>query len=264
MNDPVQQLHEIPDLAVEAYLTWNHPNPGDTSEKTGKHLQGSKPPTDLAVLDALRPDPDAQGKSIRGSLMACVWAVHDETSDTPELPEQTFSHLCTWLRATSSHWNTRPHAYHPTNREPCRNCPDGIDSLDGYITHTIANCHRELARLCRLQPARHYTCTVLGCHAKAELQPGSRWLRCHNGHTLDIQAERGRFLAMQDWTLTETRSAISQYLGLDISINTLKTWRKRDKIQPINPGERPERFNFAAVCRHLEAQRLKQQKRLVS
>ena len=27
VTDTVQQLHELPDLAAEVYLTWGHPNP---------------------------------------------------------------------------------------------------------------------------------------------------------------------------------------------------------------------------------------------
>ena len=27
MSDTVQQLHELPELAAEVYLTWGHPNP---------------------------------------------------------------------------------------------------------------------------------------------------------------------------------------------------------------------------------------------
>ena len=55
MTDTVQQLHELPDLAAEVFLTWGHPNPSEQPVVQVKRIH-PRAPADLDTLDALRPD----------------------------------------------------------------------------------------------------------------------------------------------------------------------------------------------------------------
>lgn len=234
--DPIQRLREIPDLAVEALLTATAPNPGASTGRTRRPKPGSKPPANLDILDALRPDPDGIHATVHGEIAQAVRAVWEDHPHL-DLPTPSLSGDCDWLITHRDLWQPDPF-------------------LSEFVTDSATRAHRQLERLCRVEHAMRYRCPRLGCGNRAHLQPGNRWLVCEGGHTLDIEAERGRFLSMQDWTLTETHSALKLYRGIDVPLGSLKGWAARGRIQPID-NRKPQRFNFGAVCRFLaERQRL--------
>lgn len=227
MVDTLRQLAQIPDLAAEAYVTWNRPNPTPRQEG-GNRSTGSKAPTDLAVLDALRPDPDAQGKSCRGLLMQAVWAVRPETG--LDMPEQTFTGLCGWLVQTEGVWAGLDH--HARRRDCwCH----GLDTVSGTVVHTVAQVHAELAGLCRVQPAPVWTCRTDGCPERVHAEPGG--YRCGAGHVQDVTGplrELGR-------VKTATIADLSGMLG--VPVPTLHRWRKAGVLVQVGAG-RPAMFDI--------------------
>ena len=227
--DPLTMLREIPYRAVEAILTAQAPNPAARSERTKKPKHPApSAPINLGVLDALRPDPDGIGATIHAEIAQAVRAVWEDHPHL-DLPTPSLSGDCAWLITHAHLWQAD-------------------EFLGEFVADAATTAHRALERLCNVEPAMRYRCPRLGCGARAHMQPGNRWLVCESGHTLDVEAERGRFLSMQDWTLTETASALRIYRGTETPLNTLKTWVKRGRIVPVD-DRRPQRFNFAAVCR---------------
>lgn len=221
-RDPIQQLHQIPDLAAEAWYTRDAPNPGPTHTHTARPKPGSRPNLNTTTYDALRTD----HKGLLHQLHGCTIRTHQHTN-TPPTPEPAWAPVCQWLITHQHAWTQHP-------------------NLNDHTRATINQTHTTLAGLCRIPNRPNLTCSRLGCGAPTHLKDGNQWLQCDNGHTLDLAAERNRFLAMQNWTLTETRDAARTWLGHDIPLNTLKTWAKRGTIRPIT-DKHPLRYNFGAV-----------------
>lgn len=214
--DTLKQLEAIPDLATEAYLTWNAPNPGDRTGFTKRPRPGSKAPTDLAVLDALRPDPDAEGSSLRGVLSLAVRAVWEgartEGSPTPDLePEPTFLSECRWLTETVVFW-------HSDRR------------LDEYVTDSVATVHRELAKLVRMPKPVRLVCPR--CHFPVDLKADGAYYQCEAGHIIDHHAEIRRMGQLQEMSLSE----ISE--RTNIPEKTLHRWARDGWISPVDAKRR--------------------------
>lgn len=94
MTDTVQQLHELPDLAAEVYLTWGHPNPSEQPVVQVKRIH-PRAPADLDTLDALRPDK----LGLLHRLAQCVRAVVEDMPEHLSLPMTIFSLTCAGLEA---------------------------------------------------------------------------------------------------------------------------------------------------------------------
>ena len=103
MTDTVQQLHELPDLAAEVFLTWGHPNPSEQPVVQVKRIH-PRAPADLDTLDALRPDE----LGLLHRLAQCVRAV---VEDMPEHPGDltdtpTWVGECDWLITHANTWHS--------------------------------------------------------------------------------------------------------------------------------------------------------------
>lgn len=223
----LQQLAEIPHLATEAFMTWNHPNPGGRAATTKRPRPGTKAPTDLAVLDALRPDPDAQGRSLRGLLMQTVWAIYEEDPDRyPRLPEQTFTGLCEWLTAAHDHWlDNRTHGPRLAKCATCRE----YGGVEGFVHHTVTDVHRELSSLCRITREPRYICPV--CAWPMRLQDGDYFM-CDTGQ----HQSPGPVALEQQWRRKPPRPAtdiidmFSTEMGATLTEEQLRQWKSRGKI----------------------------------
>ena len=240
----VQFLHEIPELAAEAWLTIDHPNPGHTTAEHRHTKTASIPaPTNLHALVALwRPsDTDIDRGDPTGSLMLellmAVRVIVEEHPDTaPDWPDHTWTAICAWLRDTVPLW------------EPDRFTREWVDD-------TVRRVWRQLRALCRVPREVRYVCSVPGCGWRAHMQPGNRWLLCEAGHQLDIEARRWEHLASQEWTLTETRDQLRTWLGRSVPMSTLKSWVRRGKLRPMRDDTRPLRYNFGAVVKLVNGER---------
>ena len=244
LNSParttIDRLHQIPHLVTEIIATLGAPNPdGETARRT--HIPASRPPLDLHIVDLLRTTDHRDESHSRVPIIRLAecsriaWeALPDDQRATHPQPDQlAWETECQWLA------NAWPAAL------------AHLHAVDiAWIENDIADIHAALCQAARLKPALPMRCTRLGCGNRAHLQPGNRWLVCEGGHTLDVEAERGRWLSMQDWTITETHSALKLYRGIDVPIGSLKGWAARGKLQPVD-SHRPQRYNFGAVCRFL-------------
>ena len=238
MKSTRQLLAEIPELATQVDTA-----PPARAEPTSRPTPGSRPPLDLAVLHAHMPDGgrDYVGAGLRGQLGMCVRLVIEEESDAdgpprlPDYPDDTWAGIAGWLLRTHDWWSQQPWA-------------DDIE-------HEVRQVWRTLRGLARVADQPRLTCTRYGCNAPAEIQPGGRWVRCANNHSLDIDAERGRHLSMQDWTLAECRKALVQYQDKRVPQSKLEKWVSRGQLQPIRHEWRKKRerpvavYNFGAVMR---------------
>ena len=109
-----EQLERIPDLAVEVELTRDAPNPGPERVGGGRPMPGSRPPLNVAVIDALRPilDPEDWHQTPLWHLVVAQRAARDElhTAGVPdaELPTPaefpTYASEAGWLLATMDQW----------------------------------------------------------------------------------------------------------------------------------------------------------------
>lgn len=235
-------LTEIPELVIEVSQTLAIGAPNPTPKvRVRRTVPGSRPPMNLDSIDLLRRDPldglvisqGAADSHLLDRLGMCVRMVAEERADagltSPDEAYGDWSSVVGYLSETADWWTSQP-------------------GLGEDIDHEIRQVHRALERAARVPPSPpRFVCTRLGCGATAHLQDGGRWVLCHNGHTLDVEAEKGRHLSMQDWTLTEIHSALRTYLGRDVPIETLRTWAKRGHLQPVREGSR--RYNFGAAAR---------------
>lgn len=214
--DTLKQLEAIPHLATEAYLTWNAPNPGERTGFTKRPRPGSKAPTDLAVLDALRPDPDAEGSSLRGVLSLAVRAVWEdartEGSPTPDLePEPTFLSECRWLTETVVFWHSDRW-------------------LTEYVTDSVATVHRELAKLVRMPKPNPYQCPK--CGEPMFLEPGD-YFQCE---AVESHKQPGPIALEKQWRRRPTATAqniiriFRDEMGVTLTEPQLWQWRCRGKI----------------------------------
>lgn len=238
----IQQLHEIPDLATEAWLTIDHPH-------RDAHNTGAKPtkaaaqpaPTNLHALVALWAptdqhieDGDPTG-SLLLELLTAVRVVVEEFADDrpqwadplPDWPDHTWTAVCAWLRLCAPLWSS-----------------DAF--TEEWVGDAVRKAHTGLRQLTRAPREARLRCSVPGCIDRAHMQPGDQWLLCEAGHQIDIEAERWTFLENQDWTLAETRDACRTWLGVSVSMHTLNSWVRRGKLRPVDDSS-PRRYRFREV-----------------
>lgn len=248
-HDTRARLQQIPYLALEVALTADAPNPGQSSEK-GRGGGEPAAPANLHVLDLLAiRDTSDYGTAPLLQLVECsriIWESLDDDAKQahpqPEIPdggEPSWSSECGWLHQV---WPTAL-AY--------------LDASDlGWVEQCIADVYGRLATAARLSDPPRFQCTRLGCGATAELQAGGRWVMCRDGHTLDVEAEKGRHLSMQDWTLAECRRALVTYLAKRVPQSKLEKWVQRGDLKPVgwvktHKGGRVSLYNFGAVARRV-------------
>ena len=214
MADTVQQLHELPDLAAEVYLTWGHPNPSEQPVVQVKRIH-PRAPADLDTLDALRPDE----LGLLHRLAQCVRAV---VEDMPEHPGDltdtpTWAGECDWLITHANTW--RADAF--------------LTDLVGSEVHAI---HRELCRIARIHPPLRLQCPR--CQAPVHLAPGGQYYRCEAGHIIDHWAEIKR-LGVLNQPVTIPEAAAE----LGASERTLQDWQQRG-LMPKPAGRKGKAPTF--------------------
>ena len=153
MTDTVQQLHELPDLAAEVYLTWGHPNPSDRPVTTVRRIH-PRVPADLDTLDALRPDELGLLHRLAQCVRAVVENMPEHPGDLTDTP--TWAGECDWLITHANTW--RADAF--------------LTDLVGSEVHAI---HRELCRVARVHPPLKLQCPR--CQAPVHLAPGGQYSR---------------------------------------------------------------------------------------
>lgn len=223
--DVLDRLKVIPDLATEAFLGWNHPNP---TEKAGRQAPGApdtRCPTDLAVLDALRPDPNGKSASLRGTLAMAVRAVWEdarvEGSTVPDLAEDpTIAGECGWLVATAVFWRSDRW-------------------LTEYVTDQVGHVYGELLRLVRMPRPQRLVCPR--CDFPVHPQADGAYYQCEAGHIIDHHAEIRRMGQLQEMTLAE----IAEHTG--VPEKTLHRWAKAGWVTPVTDKRRGRLFVLGDV-----------------
>lgn len=202
MTNTIQQLHELPDLAAEVFLTWGHPNPTDRPAYRTKRVHYPAP-ADLDALDCLRPD--RLGLLFR--LAECVRAVVEDMPTHPgDLSESpTWVGECAWLIAHHADWRDEPF-------------------LTDWVGSEVGEIHRDLSRAARVQPPIRLECPR--CHDPLRLQQGGRWLRCDAGHIIETGPEIERVGRLTSMTYAE----LARELG--IAEGTLRRWRSDGLLLP--------------------------------
>ena len=223
MKTTIDTLNELPGLAAEVWLTREAKNPGGDTPHTSKPKPMSKPPTDLAVLDALRHDT----KGLLARLTTCVRGVvehagWDAIPDLEEIP--TWVSETSWLLATVSIWQDD-------------------EFLNDYVTSEVEQVRRDLATLARDYPPAKLYCNQSGCHALIHPMDGWSWMRCENGHAIQHHAEIKRYADTQPVNL----AAVSVRTGIPAS--TLHRWHKTGWISPVRKSGREFLFDADAVQR---------------
>lgn len=234
------RLEQIPLLVAEALMTADAPNPSGRAERTKRTKNPHPPaPANLGHLVALTPPTDAQIDAYGadgGLMLELLMAVRhlvEEHDGMPDWPAHDWSSIAGWLIDTAPVWQADPYSA-------------------GFVDDSVRRCWSGLVALVRLPRDMRMQCTRLGCGERAHLQPGGQWVVCEGGHTLDVDAERGRFLAMQDLTLTEAQTWFRVWLGELVPLDTMKSWVRRGRIEPIRHQRRGARevalFNFGALA----------------
>ena len=237
------RLEQIPLLVAEALLTADAPNPSGRAERTKRTKNPHPPaPANLGSLVALSPPSDdlvdrntteRTGKLMLELLMAVRHLVEDRDG-MPDWPAHDWASITGWLIDTEPVWSADEFS-----RE--------------WVSDSVKRCWKGLRELVRLQQDMRMVCPRLGCGERAHMQPGGQWMVCEGGHTLDVNAERGRFLQGQDLTLSEARTWFRVWLGDDVPLDTMKSWVRRERIEPIRHQWRGRRevalFNFGALAR---------------
>ena len=215
-----ERLTRIPDLAAEVFVTWGHPNPSGHAER-GRNSPGSKAPTDLAVLDALRPGE----RGMLAGLTECVRIVW-QAMDAGERPDLTnppnWASECGWLLRS---WDWAQASL-------------DLSEID-WISDTIRRTHATLSELAREARPLVLHCTrMVGTEAcgggligrdERNADTGdwtaSRWAYCAEcGQTYTYTADLRRLGSVRDWTLVECAAEVG------VSVLTLKRWKKAGRI----------------------------------
>lgn len=226
MTDTIQQLHELPDLAAEVFLTWGHPNPTDRPAYRTRRVHPPAP-ADLDALDCLRAD--EHGLLFR--LAQCVRAVVEDMPAHPgDLADKpTWVSESEWLIAHAQDWRHD-------------------EFLAELVGSEVAEIHRDLSRAARVVPPLRLECPR--CHDRLRLQDGGRWLRCDSGHIVESGPEIERAGRLASMTYAE----LSRELG--IAEGTLRRWRHEGLLVPddsLRAGQLT--FNVESVRRVASAVR---------
>ena len=220
MSDPIQQLHEIPDLAVEVFLTWGHKNPTE-APIIASRTPFPAAPADLEALDCLRPG--ELGLLFR--LTQCVRAVAETLRDAgqtwpPITNPPTWVGECAWLLGAANIWR------------------HDLWLLD-YVTDEINTVWRNLAKAARLPQPQRLTCPQDGCGWPVHPEGGNAW-RCEAGHQFTVASEAAR---LRTATIPELARE------LDISQDLLRQWKHRGIITPCGKCDGRDVFRVELVRR---------------
>ena len=224
---PRDMLARIPDMAAEAYLTWDapNPNPGERSDKTGRRSHVHQPaPTNLSTLVALDPL-----HGLLPTITECVRIIWEQmpAPDRPPLQHPpTWSGETGWLLATVTWWQSH------------------LDECDlGWVEDAIAAAYRELARLTREPEDKPVLCGR--CRIGALEQVHDAMWECHAcGHTVTVRAV----------TLKQAAAEV------DVPLRTLQDWANRPGLlRPIlDGGPRTRLFDLGDIRRVAAEKRLRE------
>ncbi len=245
----LRELHRIPGLAAEVFLTWGHPNPSDRPERRGRG-DVAQAPTDLAVLDALRPWSDS-GHSLVARLVEAVRAVFDDTwvdgvRDTPAFADPpTFASEADWLLVTVGLWAGDAWRYE-------------------MVRDAARDVHGELARLAREHPPVRLTCPMMvnttrwvDGHIETVAQPcghtarpydadGKRctlaeaaWFECDHGHVVDHWAAIERMGRLSQGIVPE----VADVLGVKPA--RIRQWIRRGLLSPVGQRDGRKLYTIA-------------------
>lgn len=238
MTTTRDQLRRLPELAAEAFLTWDAPNPGSRTDRVKRGRTQAPPPTDLTALTALRTD----DKGLLWTLSECVrivWQAMDAEAmeDHPnplDWSEATWSSECHLLLASFDWWQAN------------------LDAADlGWVEGAITKATKALVALTRQPKPNTLHCLVEGCRGSItplvvdDAEGGQKLVAdaCEFGHRVDRQEAVRRALRLQDLPLTE----LAQHVG--VPDKTLYRWAKRGLIHPIRHARGIALYNFEAVHR---------------
>lgn len=213
--DTIQLLHEIPDMAAEAAITHNAPNPTARAERSIRATPASRPPTDLDILDALRPAVGAVHFELNQAVRA-VWEDHRDLA----LDEPSVTTDCAWLIRHAHAWQSDPF-------------------LSDWVESTVAAAHRVLAGLVRQAPPLRLACPR--CQNPVHAEAGGSFFRCEAGHVIDHHAEVRRMGALQHAPLGEVADLLA------IPSGTLRRWAADGLISPAPGAGRPRLYAIADV-----------------
>lgn len=209
--DPIQRLREIPDLAVEALLTASAPNPGASTGRTRRPKPGSKPPANLDIIDALRPDPDGIHATVHGEIAQAVRAVWEDHPHL-DLPTPSLSGDCAWLITHRDLWQPDPF-------------------LSEFVTDSATRAHRHLQHLCRVEHEPRFVCPTCGWPMR--LQDGDYFV-CDGGE----HQHPGPVALEMQWRRrppSDTKTIIAMFateLGHTLTEPQIWQWHKRRKLTP--------------------------------
>ncbi|RCK68281.1 hypothetical protein DT076_16675 [Desertihabitans brevis] len=177
-------LAKLPDLAVEVAMTAliGAPNPGAERGLTRRSKPGSRPPLDLACVDAFHP---TSGLLARLSDVRIAVCQEGEGPVPDPLEASTWAAEVDWLLAAAQAWQ------------------DGRE-LGEWVTSEVADIHRQLALLARTPQRKPDVCRTPGCGHPMHLGPGEAFYRCDAGHqhdgprTLLTTYRRGRAMSAKE------------------------------------------------------------------
>lgn len=211
----LDKLRRIPDLAAEAWMTWDAPNPGPRAEHHGRTKTAHPPaPTNLGTLVALTVPTDRQiddGTPTGSLLLELLLAVRHLVEDRdgmPDWPDHTWTGVCAWLTVTAPHWGADPF------------------SAD-WVGDAVAHVHRRLEDLCRIPRDAVYRCSEPGCGNPARAD--GEWIVCDAGHHIPRAVAMRRAIAGRP--LMTAREIAAQPWG--VPEGTLRRWKHLGLVRPV-------------------------------
>lgn len=204
MTDTLARLRELPDLAVECFITWDTPNPAPRADRHVQSVPGSKPPTDLGAWDALRPDEKGSLEVIRSWTRLIIEERAEQGLGAPLPASDGWAGCCDYLIAVATFWagaEWRP-------------------EFEGEVRKV----HRQLEVQARVTIDPVYKCDK--CEAIARPQPGRMWMLCDNGHEVrDLGIIRRNLQNAKPMTAEAIEREWGQSLGL--RAKTISEWSRR-------------------------------------
>ena len=242
-----QMLTEIPDLAAEAWITKDAPNPATPTQASPRLateviyrerpvVSCSNPsdqtPANLAALDVLRvpSEDDTQGGPLWGLTQAVrvMWeGLQREGEPTPVRAEVvTWGSECGWMLACLDSWQAI------------------CDEVEWAMVESyVRQAWQALRRVVRAPEPPRLTCRVYGCGGRIEVQGGEiegvgdpeveslvAWsvaAQCEHGHDTNRAAEERRAAARVPLPIR----ALSERVG--VPIPTLHEWKRKGWIRPV-------------------------------
>lgn len=203
MSDPVQQLHEIPDLAVEVLLTWGAKNPTEAPLVAAKR-EYPQAPADLEALDCLRSDELGLLFRLTQCVRATAETLRDDGLPWPEIKNPpTWTGECAWLLGTADTWRHDLWLFE-------------------YVTEEVDAVWQDLAQAARLPRSQKLICPQEGCSERVHHEGGQAW-RCEAGHPISLDAEARQAVPIP---LKDAAKQIGK------TRRTLQRWIEAGKLKP--------------------------------